>query len=41
MTLVGNSTGGGMIETVMVDDFPLQTNGDTFLLLLFDPRSGR
>jgi L-serine dehydratase len=37
--LVGNSTGGGMVETVMVDDFPLQTKGDTFLLLLFDRRS--
>ena len=39
VSLVGNSTGGGMIETVTVDDFPLQTKGDTFLLLLFDRHS--
>ena len=34
--LVGDSTGGGMVETVTVDGFPLRTVGDTHLLLLFD-----
>jgi L-serine dehydratase len=36
--LVGNSTGGGMVETVVVDGFPLRLIGDTFVLLLFDRR---
>ncbi len=36
--LVGNSTGGGMVETVMVDGFPLRIIGDTFVVLLFDPQ---
>lgn len=38
VTLVGDSTGGGMIETKVVNDYPLQVKGDTFVLLLFDPR---
>jgi L-serine dehydratase len=36
-TLVGISTGGGMVETVAVDGFPLRTIGDDFVLLLFEP----
>ena len=36
--LVGNSTGGGMVETVAADGFPLQVIGDDFVALLFDPR---
>jgi L-serine dehydratase len=35
--LVGNSTGGGMVETVSVDGFPVRTVGDSFLLLVQDP----
>ena len=38
VTLVGISTGGGMVETVMVDGFALRTIGDAFVVLLFDPR---
>ena len=38
VTLVGISTGGGMVETVTVDEFPLKSIGDDFVLLLFDPR---
>jgi L-serine dehydratase len=38
VTLVGASTGGGMVETVTVDGFPLRTIGDAFVVLLFDPR---
>jgi L-serine dehydratase len=34
--LVGNSTGGGMVETVAVNGFPLSTIGDTYVLLVFD-----
>ena len=34
--LVGNSTGGGMVETVAVNGFPLHTIGDTYALLVFD-----
>jgi L-serine dehydratase len=34
--LVGNSTGGGMVETVTVNGFPLHTIGDTYALLVFD-----
>ncbi len=36
-SLVGNSTGGGMIETQVVNGFPLRFKGDSFLCLLFDP----
>jgi L-serine dehydratase len=38
--LVGTSSGGGLIETVAIDGFPLRLAGDTFAVLLFD-RSGR
>jgi len=34
--LIGNSTGGGMVETVTVNGFPLRTIGDTYVLLVFD-----
>jgi L-serine dehydratase len=34
--LVGDSTGGGMVETVTLNGFPLRTIGDTFALLVFD-----
>jgi L-serine dehydratase len=37
VALVGNSTGGGMVETVTVDGFPWRSIGDTYTLLLFDP----
>ncbi len=36
--LVGDSTGGGMVRTVAVDGFPLRTIGDTYCVLLYDPR---
>ena len=36
--LVGDSTGGGMVETVTVDGFPYRTLGDAFVLLVQDPR---
>ena len=35
--LVGDSTGGGMVETVSVDGFPYRTLGDAFVLLVQDP----
>ena len=38
VTMVGASTGGGMVETVAVDGFPLKVIGDDFVVLLFDPR---
>lgn len=34
VSLVGNSTGGGMIETCFVEGFPLQSLGDTYILLV-------
>jgi L-serine dehydratase len=37
--LVGNSTGGGMVETVAVNGFPLRTIGDTFALLVLDAQT--
>ena len=37
VTLVADSTGGGMIETRVVDGYPLRTNGDAHVLLVFDP----
>lgn len=37
VTLVGDSTGGGMIETRVVDGFPLRVKGDTYVVLVFDP----
>jgi L-serine dehydratase len=36
-TLVADSTGGGMIATRLVDGYPLRINGDTYVLLVFDP----
>ncbi len=36
--LVGDSTGGGMVETVSVDGFPYRTFGDAFVLLVQDPQ---
>ena len=35
--LVGDSTGGGMVETAVVDGFPLRTIGDAYVLLVYDP----
>lgn len=35
-TFVGNSIGGGMIETVMIHDFPFKTKGDTFVSFFLD-----
>jgi L-serine dehydratase len=37
--LVGESTGGGMVRTRMIDGYPLQVAGDTFALLLYDPQA--
>ena len=37
VTLVADSTGGGMIETRVVDGYPLRTKGDAHVLLVFDP----
>ena len=39
VSLVADSTGGGMIETRAVDGYPLRTKGDAHVLLVFD--SGR
>jgi L-serine dehydratase len=39
VSLVADSTGGGMIETRVVDGYPLRYRGDSQLLLLFDPDS--
>ena len=36
ITLVGDSTGGGMVETKIVNGFPLRLKGDTYAVLLFD-----
>jgi L-serine dehydratase len=38
VTLVGDSTGGGMVETVTVDGFPYRTLGDAFVLFAQDPQ---
>jgi len=35
--LVGNSTGGGMVETVSLDGFAVRVTGDSHVLLLQDP----
>lgn len=35
VTLVGDSTGGGMVETRVVDGFPLRSKGDTYVLLVY------
>ena len=37
VTLVADSTGGGMIETRVVDGYPLRTKGDAHVLMVFDP----
>lgn len=37
VTLVADSSGGGMIETRVVDGYPLWTQGDAHVLLVFDP----
>jgi L-serine dehydratase len=37
VTLVGDSTGGGMVETVTLDGFPYRTIGDAWALLVQDP----
>jgi L-serine dehydratase len=37
VTLVGDSTGGGMVETVTLDGFPFRTIGDAWVLLVQDP----
>lgn len=36
-TLVANSTGGGMIETVWVNGYAFSGKGDTYVLCIFDP----
>lgn len=38
VSLVGDSTGGGMIETRVVDGYPLRVKGDSYVLLLADPQ---
>ena len=35
-TLVGDSTGGGMVETKVVNGYPLRVKGDSYVLLVFD-----
>jgi L-serine dehydratase len=37
VTLVGDSTGGGMVETVTLDGFPYRSLGDAWVLLVQDP----
>jgi L-serine dehydratase len=37
VTLVGDSTGGGMVETVTLDGFPYRSIGDAWVLLVQDP----
>lgn len=38
-TLVADSIGGGMVETRLVDGYPLRTRGDAYVLLGFCPPS--
>jgi L-serine dehydratase len=38
VSLVGDSTGGGMIETRVIDGYPFQCKGDVYALLFFDPQ---
>lgn len=38
VVLVGDSTGGGMVATVSLDGFPVRTIGDSYVLLVQDPR---
>ncbi|WP_099203452.1 L-serine ammonia-lyase, iron-sulfur-dependent, subunit alpha [Miniphocaeibacter massiliensis] len=35
-SIVANSIGGGMIETVLVNGYPFQGQGDTYVVLIFD-----
>lgn len=37
VSLVANSTGGGMIETVWVNDYAYCGKGDSYVLFVFDP----
>jgi L-serine dehydratase len=37
VTLVGDSTGGGMVETVALDGFPYRSIGDAWVMLVQDP----
>jgi L-serine dehydratase len=37
VSFAGNSTGGGMVETVSLDGFPVRAIGDAFVLLVQDP----
>ena len=37
VTLVGDSTGGGMVQTVTLDGYPYRTIGDAYVLLVQDP----
>jgi L-serine dehydratase len=39
VTLVADSTGGGIIETRLMDGYPLRTKGDSYVLLVFDPEN--
>jgi L-serine dehydratase len=39
VTLVADSTGGGIIETRVVDGYPLRIRGDAYVLLAFDPEN--
>ena len=36
--LVGDSTGGGMVETVTLDGFPYRSLGDAYVVLVQDPQ---
>ncbi|BES66140.1 L-serine ammonia-lyase, iron-sulfur-dependent, subunit alpha [Gottschalkiaceae bacterium SANA] len=36
VSLVANSTGGGMIETVIVNDYPFHSIGESFVICVFD-----
>ena len=38
-TLVANSTGGGMVETVFVNDYAFCGRGDTYVLFVYDPEN--
>ncbi len=35
--LVGDSTGGGMVRTKSLNEYPLEVKGDTYVVLIFDP----
>ena len=38
VSLVGDSTGGGMVETKLVNGYPLRVKGDSYVVLVFDPQ---